>query len=75
MENAEVENATPISRKTAEMLDAADPRNVARYRQEVREALSGKMKTGEMILIGRPSDISVTKVLQLSVGTLSCKEH
>jgi len=50
-------NVTPATRQESMDLDATDDRNVARYQNEVTQVLDGTMRSNQLVLLGRPSDI------------------
>ena len=53
----DLSDVTPATRKESLKMEATDDRNVARYRNEITEALDGTMKSNQLILLGRPSAI------------------
>lgn len=53
----ETNGIEPATREESLKIEATDPRNVARYKKEISEALNGMMPSGNLVLIGRPSDI------------------
>ena len=49
--------AEPATAAESKTLHITDPRNVARYRNEITDAIDGTMPAVKMVLIGKPSEI------------------
>ncbi len=50
-------NIAPASRQESLQISATDPRNVARYQNEIDSVLNGTAGSDQMVLLGKPSTI------------------
>ncbi len=50
-------NTAPASRQESLQISATDPRNVARYQNEIDSVLNGTAGSDQMVLLGKPSAI------------------
>lgn len=51
------ENVTPATQEESLSMDATDARNLARYQNELQQAIKGELPPDIMVLLGKPSDV------------------
>lgn len=55
--NLPEKNTAPASRQESLQISATDPRNVARYQNEIDSVLNGTAGSDQMVLLGKPSTV------------------